>query len=392
MSVAVFDMPRGTGLAAPRSRATAAGKTFFLLSLPVWTLLAALSLLDSLWSYWSDEAEAPLLAASSYWTGYYLVWALLAPLLYLLNIRWRLDRRPAPVLIAAYLGLCLLTLVTVELLAAVATQLIAWPFAGGSPGEVWLSLTATLSAQFEQPLVNRYDRSFFIFFGTIAAIHFFDYYAGAEADRKHWLRGRLRALRLEMNPHFLFNTLHGVTLLIEQQPAVAERMLVRLSDYLRKVLRESHEDRVSLRKELEFAREYVDIEQLRFGDRLLLDIHDPADLGDALVPTMLLQPLIENALLHGPSASSPDGISIVVSVERRGDRLLLAVRNPVVAAATESVPRRGLGGIGHGNMRERLAALYGDDFAMSSQPIGLLGYLIEIDIPLQMETEADAQH
>lgn len=389
MAMAAFDMPREPRVTAPR-RSAAAWKSFLLLSLPVWTLLAALSLLDSLWSYWSEDAEAPLLAATSYWAGYYFAWALLGPMLYLLVVRGRLDQRPAAVLVGAYLGLCLLTLVLIELLAAIATQLIAWPFAGGTPGELVQSLGATLSAQFEQPLIKRYDRSFFIFFGTIAVIHFFDYYAGAEADRKQWLRSRLRALRLELNPHFLFNTLHGVTLLIERQPAVAEQMLVRLGDYLRRVLRESDADRITLRQELEFVREYVDIERLRFADRLELDIHDPAGLGDVLVPAMLLQPLIENAVLHGAPAAAPAVLRIDIGVERRGNRLLLVVRNPV-RPPDRPGQRRGLAGIGHENTRERLQALYGNDYVMSTQSLATGGYLTEIDIPLQTEAEADAQ-
>lgn len=366
-------------------RSAAAWKTFFLLSLPVWMLLFALSLLDSVWYYWSRDTEVPLLDATSYWAGYYLAWMLVGLALYLIIVRGHLGRRPAPLLVGAYLVLCFGTLLAVDIAAAIFMALIWWPFAGVSPVGFAREIAQTLAAQAEQPLITRYYRSFFIFFGTVAVVHFFDYYAGAEADRKEWLRSRLRTLRLELNPHFLFNSLHGVTLLIDQQPAVAEQMLVRLGDYLRRVLRESDADKVSLDKELSFVREYVDIEQLRFADRLQLDVYDPAGLGYVLVPAMLLQPLVENALLHGAPETASAGIRIEISVERRGDRVLLSVRN-TCRNDGKSPKRRGLGGIGHENTRARLFALYGDNYDLSAARIGSGAYLAEIEIPFETDT------
>ncbi|MGH8494753.1 MAG: sensor histidine kinase [Gammaproteobacteria bacterium] len=365
-------------------RADATWKTFLLLSLPVWTLLAALSLLDNVWYYWSRDIEVPLLDAATYWTGYYLAWAIAGVLLYLIIVRGRLGRRPAPFLIGAYLVLCFGTLLVVDVAAAVFGALIWWPFAGVSPVGFAREIGQVLSAQAEQPLITRYYRSFFIFFGTVAVVHFFDYYAGAEAERKEALHSRLRALRLELNPHFLFNSLHGVMLLIDQQPAMAEKMLVRLGDYLRRVLRESDSDKVTLDRELSFVREYVDIERIRFADRLQLEIYDPAGLGRALVPAMLLQPLVENALVHGAPAAAQSSIRILISIERRGDRLLLGVHN--TGGATGNRPRRrGLGGVGHGNTHARLQATYGDNYDMSTVRIIRGGYLTEIEIPYEEE-------
>ncbi|CAN5231929.1 hypothetical protein BH24PSE2_BH24PSE2_18010 [soil metagenome] len=366
-----------------RLRTNAASKTFFLMSLPVWTLLAILGLLDSLWYYWSRDAEIPLLNVTSYWTGYYLAWALVAPLLCLIIVRGRLSRRPAPVLVGAYLLLCFGVLLVVEVASVTATALIWWPFAEVSPVGFIREITQTLALRSEQPLITRYDHSFFVFFGTVAVVHFFDYYAGAEAERKEWLRSRLKALRLELNPHFLFNSLHGVTMLIDQQPAVAEQMLVRLGDYLRRVLRESNADKLTLERELSFVREYVQIEQLRFGGRLQLDVRIDASLGHAMVPTMLLQPLIENALLHGGSLNGQSDPRIEVSADRRGDRLLLGVRNMTAATPTA---RRGLGGIGHENLRARLHALYGDDFDMRGGRRFGTRYVVEIDIPYEAQS------
>ncbi|MCR6655622.1 MAG: sensor histidine kinase [Opitutus sp.] len=169
-------------------------------------------------------------------------------------------------------------------------------------------------------------------------------------------RAQLQALRSQLNPHFLFNTLHSIAELIHENPRQAEQMVIQLGELLRKAL-ETQALEVTLREELEFIRTYLAIEQTRLGDRLDLAWRiDPAALH-ARVPSLLLQPIVENAIRHG-IANSPRGGRLEISASRAGDQLRLEVRDDgpglkQTAASTEGQ------GIGLGHTRARLERLYG---------------------------------
>jgi two-component system LytT family sensor kinase len=168
---------------------------------------------------------------------------------------------------------------------------------------------------------------------------------------------RLGALRMQLNPHFLFNSLNAITVLVrDQNTAAASRMLELLSDVLRQVLRSEPGHETTLANELEFVGRYLEIEQVRFSDRLRPQVEvDPA-IGNAAVPRFILQPLVENALRHGIARRADAGL-LHVSARREGPDLVLAVRDDgpgLPAGALESA------GVGLSNTRARLAALYGD--------------------------------
>ena len=175
---------------------------------------------------------------------------------------------------------------------------------------------------------------------------------------------RLRALRLQLNPHFLFNALNGVsTLVAEGRSAEANRMLARLADFLRATLERTDTDAIPLSEEIEFACRYLEIEQARFGERLRVDISVAPEAEAALVPPLILQPLVENAVRHA-IAPRESGGAIAISAERRDGWLTLGVRDdgPGVGGGE---PRDGAeeprsGGVGLSNTRERLAELFGD--------------------------------
>jgi two-component system LytT family sensor kinase len=170
-----------------------------------------------------------------------------------------------------------------------------------------------------------------------------------------WIRARLQALRMQLNPHFLFNTLNAAVGVVHREPATAEQMLVRLADLLRRALRDGESDQVALEREIEFVRCYLEIQRLRFADRLSFDLSIDADVERACVPTLLLQPLAENAVIHGMTTDR-DVVRVRVSAHREGAALVIDVENNVGPAG---VTPRGYG-IGLGNTRERLAAMYGD--------------------------------
>jgi sensor histidine kinase YesM len=169
---------------------------------------------------------------------------------------------------------------------------------------------------------------------------------------------------MQLHPHFLFNTLNTIAILIrEHDTRVAERLVTQLGDVLRQVLRTSHANETSLRSELEFLRTYLEIEQVRFGDRLVVRWALDEDLLASTVPVMLLQPLVENALRHGIARSEEGGI-VEIGARRVANELELWVRNSsndVIDADTDRLGRaesRSGSGLGLSNTRRRLEQLY----------------------------------
>jgi hypothetical protein len=170
-----------------------------------------------------------------------------------------------------------------------------------------------------------------------------------------WIRARLQALRMQLNPHFLFNTLNAAVAVVHRHPAAAEQMLVRLADLLRRTLRDGESDQVTLDREVEFVRNYFEIQRLRFADRLSFDLSIDPEVERACVPTLLLQPLAENAVIHGMTTDG-DSVRVSLSARREGSALVIDIDNNVGAVSSNS---RGYG-IGLGNTRERLSAMYGE--------------------------------
>jgi two-component system LytT family sensor kinase len=201
-----------------------------------------------------------------------------------------------------------------------------------------------------------------------------------EEQRRRLVQARLDALTSQINPHFLFNTLNSVASLVRFDPDTARLLIVKLSNILRRLLKK-HENYVPLREELAFIDDYLDIEVVRFGpEKLRVEkMVDPLVL-DAMVPSMLLQPIVENSIRHGLSPKI-DGGRIIVRGRRQGDRVLIDIEDDGVGIPPERRDDPAHQGIGMANVRERLRVLYGDmaSFAVISE-IGE-GTCIHIEIP-----------
>jgi two-component system LytT family sensor kinase len=188
------------------------------------------------------------------------------------------------------------------------------------------------------------------------------------------------ALSSQINPHFLFNTLNTVSSLIRFDPDTARRVVLKLSNILRRLLRK-HETFVSLREEVEFIDDYLDIEVARFG-RDNLEIVKQIDEAayEAFVPSMLLQPVIENSLKHG-LAPRLGGGKIQLRTTNRDGRLQIEIEDNGVGIPEEKLPHVYVEGIGLSNVRERLRVLYGADFRLQIQSREGQGTLVRIEIP-----------
>jgi hypothetical protein len=171
------------------------------------------------------------------------------------------------------------------------------------------------------------------------------------------VQARLQALQMQLNPHFLFNTLNCVSSLMRSDADGADEMLERLSSLLRITLAKGQAQRIPLQEEMEVVQLYVSIQQLRFGDRVRHSIQVAPEAWDALVPTMILQPIVENAYVHGISKSLGEGtISINASIER--DTLCISIRNAgCVPGSLDDAPKRQ--GVGIANVKARLELHYG---------------------------------
>ena len=283
------------------------------------------------------------LALASCW-----LWALFTPAILALARRVRIDRTSWPRAVPIHLiAAALFTFIDVAIIDEIAPLL--------DPSASTLRV----------PLHVMFLRQLFLYsvcYFVIVALGHVRYYAGLSYERdlravqleRQLAAARLSALQGQLRPHFLFNTLNMIAEQVHTDPAGADAMLSRLGVLLRSSFVETDRERVPLRRELELLESYVEIMQGRFRGRLTFSLDvDPATL-DALVPTFILQPLVENAIKHGVEPREEGGC-VTVSARRQGEALALEVRDN----------GDGLGGViregtGVGNTRERLHHLYGD--------------------------------
>lgn len=198
---------------------------------------------------------------------------------------------------------------------------------------------------------------------------------------------RLHALRMQLHPHFLFNTLNAIATLVHKDPQLADDMIGNLSELLRAALDTSSQQVIPLRQELEFLDRYLQIQQARFGDRLEVVREIDSALLDCLIPTMILQPLVENAVRHGIEPNTGPG-RLTLSARRDAGRLRLVVTDNGKGLSATTAP---VEGIGLANTRARLAQLYGESgrLTLTCSPAG--GLAAEIELPLQVPGKLEVQ-
>jgi len=200
-----------------------------------------------------------------------------------------------------------------------------------------------------------------------------------EEQQRLLMQARLATLASQINPHFLFNTLNSVTSLIRSDGETARRLIVKLSAILRRLLRK-HEAFAPLREELTFIEDYLSIEKVRFGDKLhVVQEIDPATLH-ALVPSMMLQPLVENSVKHGISPKVGGG-TIWVRSRLGSGRLQIELEDDGVGIPLEQMPEIFKKGIGFSNVNERLRVLFGHEFSMTIEPRPGGGTRVRIQVP-----------
>ena len=206
-----------------------------------------------------------------------------------------------------------------------------------------------------------------------------------EEQEKLLLTARVEALASQINPHFLFNTLTSIQSLIRTNPETARTVIVKLSGLLRRLLR-SRDHFVTLREELESIDEYLDIEVIRFGPQLKVDKQISADTLDIIVPSMILQPLVENSIKHGFSRKVGGGRIVIRSVRQNG-HAIIEVEDDGLGMTEDRLDTALTDGIGLSNVNERLSVIYGAAYTVRITSVPNLGTIIRLEIPDMVSAE-----
>jgi len=316
------------------------------------------------------------------------VWAALTPLIFWISRRFSLERSRRPLRVLLLLGVGLLMAVGVDILDDfLRIEVFHVPRAGQLEFHPLQSVTRfwflNELVTYFAVLAAGFARNYFLHFRSRQdeAIRLQAQAARLQAQLSE---ARLAALRTQLNPHFLFNTLHAISTLVERDPQGVRRMIARLSELLRHTLGGTDEQEVTLAEELDLVERYLEILRIRFPGRLQVDTVAEPSVLDALMPNLVLQPLVENAIKHGVSKIDGPG-RIWIRARRDSERLVLIVRDngPALVSGAARVEE----GVGLRNTRARLRQLYGSAQSMTLRAAEEGG--LEAEVTLPYHTAAD---
>jgi signal transduction histidine kinase len=316
------------------------------------------------------EARTALLRSLAEWWS----WGLITPLIVHVDRLLPFSNRELGKRLLAHLGF---SIPIVLLYLIVNTALMA--SLGYMP---WASLEPTdmLKRAWEGRFLWLWPIYWLIAGGALAVRYYREYLAGelrVERLERLTTEARLQSLRLQLDPHFLFNTLNSVSAQTETQPKLARQMLGHLGDLLRASLDSRDRPEISLTEELAQLEHYLAIQRIRFGDRLRIHVDIGADVALAQVPALILQPLVENAMRHGIAPRATGG-RVAVSARRVGEHLELRVTDDGVGMQNANTSGEGMG---LENCRQRLAGLYGASSSFAIRTPGEGGTDVELRIP-----------
>ena len=311
-----------------------------------WTFLGLFSASQVYirYAYNSDKPSTWRQAFSVAMPDWY-AWGILSPLIFWFARRFPIERHKR----VRRFALHCLAGIFFSFLKTVLEFTVLWPMIG-------------LPARNITPMALQ--QNLLIYAAIIGMLYAFDYY---RKYREHEVKAsqlearlahaQLQALKMQLHPHFLFNTLHAISTLLHKDAEAADRMIARLSDLLRLSLDNLGEQEVPLQRELEFLTCYLDIEQIRFGERLVVAMTIAPETLDAMVPNLILQPMVENAIRHGIAPRSVPG-RIEIQGKRENQQLKLCVRDDG-AGLPEGEGKALKEGVGLANTKARLHQLYG---------------------------------
>jgi signal transduction histidine kinase len=349
----------------------------------VWTLIGIVFTLQ--YYFASFRSQRPIKFVDSLYVqmAWSYLWALATPLVLWLSAKIPIERHNWIRSSLIHLPLSILLSVAVTAVGHVILWL-HWDWAVGKPFSF---------ERLTRFVVGNFSEGIGIYLLIALMGYAFDYYRRYREGEVRSLQleaqlsqAQLQALKMQLHPHFLFNTLHSISALLNHHPEAARTMITRLGDFLRLTLENSGTQEVTLRKEMEFLRCYLEIERVRFQDRLMtrMDVSPPA--LDAIVPNLILQPIVENAIRHGIAPRSTPGLIEILAEPQNGTlRIQIRDNGPGLPAdrTSEKIFTKGLG---LANTERRLDRLYGaaHRFDLSNDPEG--GLIVTLEIPFSKDS------
>jgi two-component system LytT family sensor kinase len=329
-----------------------------------WTALALFFAITASLTYLSTGRPANRRLSIERTLTEWWLWALLTPLVVYLARRFPLDRRWPWRHAAIHLGA---GIVVAIVKTAAERAIFAW-----------------LTGFWTYLLISTLALQLFVYSAIVAATHGVEYYRRSrerEQLEARLVQTRLQLLNVQLQPHFLFNTLNTIAEMVHDDADKADYMITSLSDLLRQALELGATQEISLDRELDLLSRYLDIQRTRFGERLHVTLHVDDEARNASVPVLLLQPLVENAIQHGLAASADAG-RIDIEARRAGNNLVIAVTDDGVGV--KEPPLAGRQRLGLSNTRERLDALYGSNQRLDLANSPGRGARISVEIPWRL--------
>ena len=341
-----------------------------------WTLVGLFFTSQILVSTAYMEKRIPVDKAAFWQMSICYLWALATPLVFWLARRFRMERQHW---LRRLLFHCIVGLALVSTMSAVHYP-IFMPYLGhASDMSRW--------GLFRYVFFNL-DRQLSIYWLLVMMSHALNYYTSfrqgqvqAAQLRTQLVQSQLEALKMQLHPHFLFNTLHSISALLNKDTEAARRMITRLGDFLRLTLENAGTQEVTLQEEMEFLNGYLEIERVRFRDRLTTSVEVDPDVLDVRVPNLILQPIVENAMRHAVATHTHAGRIEITAIARNGClRIQVKDNGPGLAADQISVNQIGKG-VGLSNTKARLERLYGTEHVLelANDPDG--GLVVTLEIP-----------
>ena len=318
------------------------------------------------------------------WGIQFLLWGVIC---------WFLWRFLRPFILRARM-ICLLTRVLPLSIAASILEEMIWVLffprvpLDRPPMDYWHRLTFQLDAEFVDSMAIFWC-AFLLFRGVAYYQQFREKETTAARLQIQLVQARLAALRMQLNPHFLFNAMNSISSLMRTDVEAADAMLEQLSSLLRMTLERGEAKLIPLRKEIEFIEIYLAMQQQRYSGRVHQALSVEPELHDALVPALILQPIVENAYVHGLSKCTGNG-ELFIEIRREGKRIRMSVVNTGSGLVPNGV-ENGRRGVGLANVRDRLRLHYGDRGSLSVREVGSGRVNVTIALPLQLDEQSSEE-
>ena len=339
----------------------------------IWTIVALFFSTQVFVMYYSENLPIPYAKAFLVQASACYIWALMTPLVLWLARRYRIDRHNWPQKVLLNFGLSI-----VFTSAAILIHFVIYTLITGRTNK----LTLYWAFNFLYPNLDRFLLVYWFIFLMSHAWNYYTSYREGELRssrlRTQLAQAQLEALKMQIHPHFLFNTLHSISALLSRDTEAARKMISRLGDFLRLTLENGGTSEVSLQQELEFLKSYLEIERIRFKDRLTTTINVDPEVLDVQVPNLILQPIVENAMRHAITRTNSGEVEITAAARNGVVRIEVKDNGPGIDEP-QSLSKTSRG-VGLANTQARLSGLYGSNakFELRNRPTGGLTVMLEI--------------